>query len=331
MSSKASGPKHLTAPRPSKGILRNPASPLRRPRKRLKAFGKVNFPAGHILVTPSEIRKEAESLRELLLWDLREQGYRLREIAGVLGITRQRVNQIETRMIRRAVISKISSTTPRPPRIVWKSNASYVRLVTFDEFERRLNALNAFYEARFKRILNRLNKRQRGKMVESHRSSLFCRVWPYIERYKDEPFNFSKLIADFPVLAREPYLSQLLSRLRREGVLRKVGSVRIESHNLPEVLMARTALVESVSTQIEKLTAVWGRKLRELEASYQSIRPNQTLRDHIREILHRQDRARFEFEKTLGLPRADLIPTGPFMHSAGGAESRSEVPSLGSG
>jgi len=310
MSSRDPDQPHLIGAKPGREILRNPAFPTRRPRKRFKALGGVNSTAGKILLTPSDIREEAESLRELLLWDLREQGYRLREIAGVLGITRQRVSQIETRMIHRAVIAKICSPTLDPRRIAWKKNASYVQLVTSHNFERRLDALNAFYGASLKRIVKRLRKFQKGKMVESHRSSLFAKVWPYIERYEDEPFSLSKLITDFPDLAREPYVSQLLSRLRSEGVLRTVGSVRLEKHNRSQVLMVRTGFEASVSGEIDKMASLWGMKLQELEASYRyrSIRPNLSLRDHIRAILRNRTGPTLDFEKALAHRREDLIP-----------------------
>src|SRR5208283_5807208 len=111
--------------------------------------------AGNIRLTPSEIRQEAKSPRERLLWDLRQQGRCLREIAAMLGITRQRVSQIETRMIRRAVISKsgLRNASAGPRRMVWKKNVNYVRIFTFHEFERRLDALNARFKARLRRIL----------------------------------------------------------------------------------------------------------------------------------------------------------------------------------
>jgi hypothetical protein len=296
MSSKAS------ASKPSKEMLSNPMALMRKPRTSHPASQSPQPTVGNLRLTPSEIRLEARSLRELLLWDLREQGYCLREIAGVLGLTKQRVSQLETGMIRRAVIAKAKAfgATSNPRKIIWKRNTSYVDLITYDDFGKRVDALNARYEAQLKRILRRSHRWQTAGLSEPSRSTLFRKVWPVIERYRDKPFNFSKLVEDFPVLAREPHLRQLLSRLRRQGLLRKVGSVRIESHNLPEVLMARTALEESVSTQIEKLTSVWGRKLRELEVGYRSIRPNQTLRDHIREILRHQGRSGLDFEKALG-------------------------------
>ena len=193
-------------------------------------------------------------MRELLLWDLREQGYCLREIAGVLGISRQRVNQLETGMIRRAVISKSRTSNPflDPRKMVWKRNTWYVKLLTLKELEKRIDALNARYEAHLKRILKRFYWRQMTWVRHGPcPSTLFRRVWPLIERYQEKPFNFSKLIEDFPALAQEPHVSQLLSRLRRHGLLRRVGSVRMVDHNLPEVLMVRTSWEESAATQIE--------------------------------------------------------------------------------
>ena len=299
MSSKVSGPKHLTGTKPGKEILPTLAVLIRKPRTSHPASQSRQLTADNLRLRPSEIRQEARSLRELLLWDLREQGYCLREIAGVLGITKQRVSQLETGMIRRAVIAKAKAfdATSNPRKIVWKRNTSYVDLMTYDDFEKRVDALNARYEAQLKRILRRSHRWQTAGLSEPSRSTLFRKVWPLIERYRDQPFNFSKLVEDFPVLARQPHLRQLLSRLRRQGLLRKVGAVRIESHNLPEVLMARTALEESVATQIEKLTSVWGRKLRELEAGYRFYSSqSDSSRPHSRDPRH-QGRSGFEFEK----------------------------------
>ena len=319
MPSKAPDQRHFICAKPAKEIV--PSLDVRNVRKS-SVVGKGLAPArtgrDHRL-TPSEIRQEARSLRELLLWDLREQGYCLREIAGVLGITRQRVSQLETGMIRRAVIAKSKAFNPilDPGKIVWKRNTSYVKLVTFQEFEKRVDALNARYEAHLKRILKRFYWRQMTwARHQPSPSTLFRKVWPLIERYQEKPFNFSKLIEDFPALAQEPHLSQLLSRLRRQGLLRKVGSVRKASHNLPEVLMARTSWKESAATEIEKLASVWSRKLLELEARYQSIRPNQALRGHIREILHRQDRLTLDFDQASRLQHAELIPTGSYSREA---------------
>jgi hypothetical protein len=319
MPSKAPDQRHFICANPAKEI-----APSLDPRVRnARSSRVVGTPLTATLSDPrlaaSEIRREARSLRELLLWDLREQGYCLREIAGVLGLTRQRVSQLETGMIRRAVISKSRTFNPflDPRKIAWKRNTSYVKLVTFQEFEKRVDALNARYAAHLKRILKRFYWRQ---MTWTRHgpcpSTLFRKVWPLLERYQEKPFNFSKLIEDFPALAQEPYVSQLLSRLRRQGLLRKVGSVRKASHNLPEVLMVRTSWEESAETQIEKLASVWSRKLLELEARYQSIRPNQALRGHIREILRKQDRPTFDFDKSLGLRPAELIRTKSYPREA---------------
>jgi hypothetical protein len=317
MSSKASGQKHSICAKPGKEIDPGLNVHIQTAHRSHVVGNRLTATPGNLRLTASEIRQEARSLRELLLWDLREQGYCLREIAGVLGITRQRVSQLETGMIRRAVISKSRTFNPflDPRKLVWRRNTSYVKLVTFQEFEKRVDALNARYEAHLKRILKRFYWRQMTWTRHGPSSStLFRKVWPLIERYQEKPFNFSKLIEDFPALAQEPYVSQLLSRLRRQGLLQKVGSVRKASHNLPEVLMARTSWTESAATQIEKLASIWSRKLLELEARYQSIRPNQTLRDRIREILRQQNRRTVDFDKALG--RADLIRDGGYRSEA---------------
>src|ERR1019366_2108041 len=185
-------------------------------------------------LTSSEIRGEAKTLREQVVWNLREEGYRYREIAELLRITKQRVSQIERQLILRAIASKSKRDhllDGNPKAVRWKAK-SRVRRITFDDFARHLEALNGYYEPQLQRILNRGYNRQRFcTRAKSPVSTLFWKVWPLIE--------LSRLIGDFPSLAQQPYLPQLLSRLRRRGLLRKVGSVRIEGHNLPEILMAQ--------------------------------------------------------------------------------------------
>ena len=251
----------------------------------------------NIVLTPSEIRREAKSPRERLLWDLRQQGRSLKEIAEMLGITRQRVSQIETRMIRRAVLSRSSGggTKAGLRKIVWKKNASYVHLETYHDFERRLYALNARYEARLKRIVKRLHRWKKANLLGPTPSSLFRKVWPLIERYGDKPFHFSKLLEDFPILAREPHLPQLLSRLRKKGLLRRVGAIQLDSHNLPEVLMARTRLEESAATQIDKLAVRWALKLRELDSKYRLVLSDYW-RNQIQEAFPNEDQSVLIFE-----------------------------------
>ncbi len=292
---------------------KSPASaPPRKRRKSFKAQRRV-APTGNILLTPSDIRREAKSPRERLLWDLRQQGCRLREIAETLGITRQRVSQIETRMIRRAVLlkSEAGRANVDPRKIVWKKNASYVHLETHRDFERRLDALNARYEARLKRIVKRLHRWQKANLLGPNPSSLFRKVWPLVESYRDKPFHFSKLSEDFPILARELHLPQLLSRLRRKGLLRRVGTVQLDGHNLPEVLMARTRLEESAATQIDKLATRWALKLRELESQYRSFRPAQSRQNQPRELLPPQGPSFLDIAASMEIrtPRPDAAPT----------------------
>ncbi len=300
-------PRSKPAKKPSTG-----ATPLRK--RRATSGGRSRAAAlGNIRLTPSEIRGEAKSPRERLLWDLRQQGCSLKEIAKMLGITRQRVSQIETRMIRRAVLTKSAAVEAisSPRKIVWKKNASYVHLETYHDFERRLDALNARYEARLKRILKRLHRWKKANLLGPTPSSLFRKVWPLIESYGDKPFHFSKLLEDFPILTREPHLPQLLSRLRRKGLLRRVGAVQLDSHNLPEVLMARTRLEESAATQIDKLAAQWALKMRELQARYRSVRPTEALRNQLLEITPGPTQSFFDIAASIeiGTQLPDALPT----------------------
>ncbi len=316
MPSKAPRQHHQPGTRGKKSPVSVPAG---KRRKSFKARRRVAS-TGNILLTPSEIRHEAKSPRERLLWDLRQQGCCLREIAETLGITRQRVSQIETRMIRRAVLSKSATggAKANPRKMVWKKNASYVHLETYRDFERRLDALNARYEARLKRIVKRLHRWKKANLLEPNPSSLFRKVWPSIEHYQDKPFHFSKLIEDFPALAREPYVAQLLSRLRRKGLLRRVGTVQTDSHNLPEVLMARTRLEESAATQLDKLATQWALKLRELESRYRSLRPAQA-QSQPPELAPPQDQSVLELGKLFRSQIAGLEIAGALRPAIGPA------------
>lgn len=248
-----------------------------------------------ISVTAQEIRLEARSFRERLLWDLRQQGYRLREVAELFGVTRQRISQMENDLIRRALFTKaeLCDATPSHPRIAWKKTVACAQVVTFDDFQRRVDAVNSQYEARLQNILKRFGGWRKADLLESSQRTLFSKVWPIIQSYEGTPFSFSKLVADFPILAQETYLRQLLSRLRREGILRKVGLVREDHHNLPEVLMTRTPWEELASTHIEKLACEWQLRLQELQARFRPIRSNQSLRKHMFEIIEHEGQSIF--------------------------------------
>ena len=193
-------------------------------------------------LTSSEVRNEAKTLRERVVWDLREEGYRHREIANVLGMTKQRASQIERELILRAAASKSNRErlSNSPSKTLRRTGNRRVRGIAVDDFMRRLDAINGGYEKQLHHILrsgyNRQKSHARGKDAES---TLFWKVWPLIERYELRPFSFSSLVGDFACLSEQSHLPQLLSRLRRRGLLRKVGTVRIRGQNLPEIMMAQ--------------------------------------------------------------------------------------------
>ena len=56
-------------------------------------------------------------------------------------------------------------------------------------------------------------------------------------------------------LRGERYLRQLLSRLRRVGLLRKVGQLRFDGHNLPEVVMSEAPIEPYTDATIERIVA----------------------------------------------------------------------------
>jgi hypothetical protein len=205
-------------------------------------------------LTTAGILRHAKCLREKVIWNLREDGYSDREIADLLGITKQRVSQIERRLILRAETSRTgeSRLMGGAKNLRWKA-ARPVRKVTDDDFARHLGVLNRYYQAQFQRILTRGYNRQKPRhRTGNPATALFWKVWPSIEVYDHQPFSFSRLLKDFPTLAQQPHLPQLLARLRRKGLLRKVGSIRIDGQNLPEVLMAQTPWEEFVAPSIEK-------------------------------------------------------------------------------
>ncbi len=254
-------------------------------------------------MTSSEIREEAKTLREQVIWELREQGYRFREIAELLGITKQRASQIARRLILRAKASKRKRHGPvggHRKAVRWKAK-SHVRRVTPDDFSRRLDALNGYYEAQLRRILKGGYNRQRFHIAaESPLSTLFWRVWPLIELYEFKPFSFSKLTVDFPSMAQQPHLTQLLSRLRRKGRLRNVGSVRIEGHNLPEVLMVQIPIEQYLAPKVEKLVVKWSLKLEQLQRTYrpsQPVRSIESLRKYLVQTLMEEGHSAFEIER----------------------------------
>jgi hypothetical protein len=222
-------------------------------------------------LTSSEIRNKAKTLRERAVWDLREGGYRHREIGHVLGITRQRTSQIERDLVLRALASKSSRghLDAGPTKTLHWPAKRRVRGIAVDDFTRRLDAINERYEQQLRQILsNGYNRQKSSARVKDGESTLFWKVWPLVERYELKPFSFSSLVGDFPSLSEQSHLAQLLSRLRRRGVLKKVGSMRIQGQNLPEIMMTQIPIEQFVAPKIEKLVAKWIRKLEQLKSGY---------------------------------------------------------------
>ena len=284
-----------------------------------------------IRLAPSEVRATAKSLRELLLWDLREEGYTFREIGELFRMTKQRASQIERRMIVRASSRAFSrsSASPRQHFNV-RSDAPtiWIRSITRDEFEDRLNKINSLYEEQFSRIVERGYRRQRSCKHRSgdQTASEFWRVWPLIEAYGKRPFCYSRLTTDFPQLANEPHLAQYLSRLRRTGLLEKVGTVRIEGYNRPEILMTQAPVEQHVTSAIERLVAKWSKQLRRLE---QTRRPRRlrgsldTTRSHLIDSLLRQGVPLSEIAQTFGSTASGLSSNGPLASNTLSGDSQS--------
>jgi hypothetical protein len=146
--------------------------------------------------------------------------------------------------------------------------------ITKEEFASRLDAINSAYQAKFDRILERKYKRQQFflRCSGTYETTEFWKLWPLIERYNRKPFSFSKLIADFPQLAHQSHLPQLLCRLRRTALLQRVGVVKVRGHNLPEVLMAEAPIEEHVAATIERMVQRWSSKLLGLQHAYRPTR-----------------------------------------------------------
>jgi hypothetical protein len=233
-------------------------------------------------LAPSEVRATAKNLRELLLWDLREEGYTFRELGELFRMTKQRASQIERRMILRATAPALNGTSaPLRPhlRSIRNTPTTWIRTITKEEFEDRLARINQDFERQFSKIIERDYKRQRvpGRKGIARERTEFRTIWPYVEAYGKRPFSFSRLVADFPQLSREPHLAQLLSRLRSTGLLQKVGTVKAVGHNHPEVLMVEAPIERHAAAAIEKLTANWSARLRRLQMIRRPNRPNRSI------------------------------------------------------
>jgi hypothetical protein len=237
---------------------------------------------GAIRLAPSEVRATAKNLRELLIWDLREEGYTFREIGELFSMTKQRASQIDRKLILRATAHSLKGTSaaPRPHLQSIRSTPTiWIRTITREEFEDRLARINQDFERQFAKIIERDYKRQRMPAREgaARERTEFRRIWPYVEAYEKRPFSFSNLVADFPQLSGEPYLAQLLSRLRKTGLLQKVGMVTAVGHNHPEVLMVEAPIEQHAAAAIERLTAKWSAQLRRLQMLRRPNRPNRSI------------------------------------------------------
>ena len=86
----------------------------------------------------SEIRAAARNLRELLLWDLREEGYTFREIGELFGMTKQRASQLERKMILRAGARANQGqrqSSRLQPKSLFNGPRNWLRTITKEEFE----------------------------------------------------------------------------------------------------------------------------------------------------------------------------------------------------
>jgi len=278
-------------------------------------------PTAPLRLSTSEIRATARNLRELLLWDLREEGYTFREIGELFGMSRQRASQLERKMVRRASGAKLKkrpqSLRPLPMAI---SNAPkmWIRTITKEDFEGRLARINRLYQEQFIRVVQRNYNRKHPSELRAQASSEFWRVWPLIETYQKQPFSYSRLTADFPQLAGERHLAQFLNRLRRTGLLRKVGTLKVAGHNLPEVLMAEAPVELHVNGAIERLVERWSDQLLRLQATHRPNRPSRSIefiRQYLIDRLIGEGISRSETEQVFG--------------SRGVGTDRCKVPELG--
>lgn len=223
---------------------------------------------------------KAYKVRDLVLLQLRQDGYPLSEIANLLGFSRQRAAQIYRRLVDEAS-TEWQHPTIRTLAVSRSTRRASVHAVTDRDFSRRLERLNNYFEARVRRVLKHLHKRQLLNVRRRYISTtMFWRVWPLIEAYEGKPFSFSQLVADHPELLQEKHLAQFLSRLRRKGLLAKAGLLRFSGHNLPEVLMVERPQEQTCSRFLEPLFSRWSRELRRIDARFR-VRNSQSLRQDL--------------------------------------------------
>jgi transcriptional regulator with XRE-family HTH domain len=285
-------------------------------RSRSLAPANIKRAASTLHLAPAEVRETARNLRELLLWDLKEEGYTFREIGELFGMSRQRASQIERKLIRRASSRALTKSSESPWPIataISKVPAVWIRTITREEFEERLSSINRSFQEQFSRLIERGYKRRRlpDPARAGGAASEFWKVWPLIEAYGRRPFTFSKLVGDFPQLRNLPHLAQLLGRLRRTGLLRKVGMVSVKGHNHPEILMAEAPVEQHVAAAIERLVAQWSESLHRLQMVRRPSRPSRSIemtrRWLVEKLLGEGISAR-EIEEVFGVHGADAEP-----------------------
>jgi len=258
-----------------------------------------------------EIRAAARNLRELVLWDLREEGYTFREIGELFGMTKQRASQLERKMIIRAgarANQGLRGASRQQPKSLFNGPRNWLRAITKEEFEGQLAKINQLYQQQFIRVVQRSYRRKHlpDRPDSAGSVSEFWRVWPFIETYQRQPFSYSRLISDFPHLSDVPHLAQFLSRLRRTGLLRTVGASKTPGHNLPEVLMAEAPIEQHADAAIERLVSRWSDQLGRLQRTRRPYRPSRSLevtRLYLIERFLEEGIPRSEIEEVFPSPR----------------------------
>lgn len=288
--------------------------------------------------------EKAISIRDSLVWELRQKGYCFREIGDFLGITKQRVSQIERRVNQLQIAffqTFCDEQNMKELTSIRIRGRMPARFVSMAEFNRRLDALNEKYERAFLNILERHNRRLKlpsRKHCPPFKAPLFWKVWPCIERYSFKPFSYSGLIGDYPHLAREPLLAQLLSRLRKQRLLQSVGSVRVEGHNFPEILMIQATVEQYVRPSIERLVVRWSTGLLKFRHTYTPTLPSHSIdsfRESLMQLPTTHGRAAFEFpevrfiEENASRPSLKRTSAARQHNSATGKSDRGTIDSDG--
>ena len=237
-------------------------------------------------------------LREWVVQQLRRDGYTFHVIAQILGISRQRADQIDKRIVR-------DRKSPEDKKFGSRNqHGRRLKAVTQKEFENRVATINQDFEKRIELVLSgRLRSQSRGPRLDTRSNSLFETLQPVIRSYRGNPFNFSMLIRDYPHLADAAYLSQMLYRLRRRGSLRTLGKVRVGRQSVPEILVREAPADEYASKAIEEITQRWSRSLLHVERYYRPTRPAiaiNDIRQHLAEQLLKSGYSRLDILAIFG-------------------------------